>query len=79
MPGHPRVLAKDLVEQLREQALEQFDVPVHLETTAETIDWEDDIVVLRTNTDCRRPAHAHRRSSPAATARSSPRSCPATT
>ena len=28
--GHPRILAKDLVEQLREQALEQFDVPVHL-------------------------------------------------
>ena len=34
MPGHPKVLAKDLVELLREQALEQFDVPVHLETTA---------------------------------------------
>ena len=35
VPGHPRVLAKDLVEMLREQALDQFDVPVHLETTAE--------------------------------------------
>ena len=34
--GYPRILAKDLVEQLREQALDQFDVPVHLETTAET-------------------------------------------
>jgi thioredoxin reductase (NADPH) len=46
--GHPRILAKDLVEQLREQALEQFDVPVHLETTAETISWEDGLVVLNT-------------------------------
>jgi thioredoxin reductase len=49
VPGHPKILAKDLVESLRRQALEQFDVPVHLETTVETIDWEDDIVVLRTN------------------------------
>ena len=49
VPGHPKVLAKDLVESLRRQTLEQFDVPVHLETTIETIDWEDDIVVLRTN------------------------------
>jgi thioredoxin reductase (NADPH) len=40
--GYPRILAKDLVEELRKQALEQFDVPVHLETTAETISWEDD-------------------------------------
>src|SRR5438270_7582994 len=46
--GYPRILAKDLVEQLREQSLEQFDVPVHLETTAETISWEDDLVVLQT-------------------------------
>jgi thioredoxin reductase (NADPH) len=50
VPGHPRVLAKDLVEDLRRQALEQFDVPVHLETTIESIAWEDDdIVVLNTN------------------------------
>ncbi len=49
VPGHPKILAKDLVESLRRQTLEQFDVPVHLETTVETIDWEDDIVVLRTN------------------------------
>ena len=49
VPGHPKVLAKDLVEMLRRQALEQFDVPVHLETTIETIKWDDDIVVLRTN------------------------------
>jgi thioredoxin reductase (NADPH) len=33
---------------LREQALGQFDVPVHLETTAERISWEDDLVVLHT-------------------------------
>ncbi len=56
VPGHPRVLARDLVDKLREQTLEQFDVPVHLETTAETISWEDDpddaegrIVVLHTD------------------------------
>jgi ferredoxin/flavodoxin---NADP+ reductase len=55
VPGHPRVLAKDLVEQLREQAIEQFDVPVHLETTADAVSWEPDpedperqIVVLHT-------------------------------
>ncbi|MGH2920134.1 MAG: NAD(P)/FAD-dependent oxidoreductase [Solirubrobacteraceae bacterium] len=53
VPGHPKLLAKDLVEALRQQALEQFDVPVHLETTAETISWEDDLVVLHTNN----PAH----------------------
>ncbi len=49
VPGHPRVLAKDLVELMREQALDQFDVPVHLETTAERISWEDDEVVLHTD------------------------------
>jgi thioredoxin reductase len=49
VPGHPKVLAKDLVEMLRRQAIEQFDVPVHLETTVESIEWEDDIVVLHTN------------------------------
>src|SRR5437763_1267606 len=42
VPGHPKVLAKDLVELMRQQALEQFDVPVHLNTTAETISWEGD-------------------------------------
>ena len=42
VPGYPRVLAKDLVEQLRVQALEQFDVPVHLETTAERVEYEPD-------------------------------------
>jgi ferredoxin/flavodoxin---NADP+ reductase len=49
VPGLPKVLAKDLVEDLRRQALEQFDVPVHLETTVESIAWQDDIVVLNTN------------------------------
>jgi ferredoxin/flavodoxin---NADP+ reductase len=42
VPGHPRVLAKDLVEMLRQQSIEQFDVPVHLETTAERVDYEPD-------------------------------------
>jgi ferredoxin/flavodoxin---NADP+ reductase len=49
VPGHPRVLARDLVHQLREQALEQFDVPVHLETTAHQVSYEDDLVVLHTD------------------------------
>lgn len=49
VPGHPRVLASDLIAQLREQSLEQFDIPVHLETTAERITYEDDLVVLHTN------------------------------
>jgi thioredoxin reductase (NADPH) len=52
VPGHPKVLAKDLVEMLRVQALKQFDVPVHLNTTAATISWEgsgeDRLVVLHT-------------------------------
>ena len=42
VPGYPRVIAKDLVEQLREQSIEQFDVPVHLETTAERVEYEPD-------------------------------------
>ncbi len=49
VPGHPKLLAKDLVELLRRQALEQFDVPVHLDTTIESVEWEDDIVVLNTS------------------------------
>ncbi len=57
VPGYPRVLAKDLVEQLRRQALDQFDVPVHLETTAQRVDYEPDPedperTVLRLVTDC---------------------------
>ncbi len=42
VPGFPRILAKDLVEDLRRQSVEQFDVPVHLETTAERVEYEDD-------------------------------------
>jgi thioredoxin reductase len=53
VPGHPRILARDLVERHREQTLEQFDVPVHLETTAERITWEGEgderVVVLHTD------------------------------
>ena len=49
VPGHPKVLAKDLVELHRQQTLEQFDVPVHLETTAERITIGDDRVVLHTD------------------------------
>ncbi|MEJ7893578.1 MAG: NAD(P)/FAD-dependent oxidoreductase [Solirubrobacteraceae bacterium] len=46
--GHRRILAKDLVEELRAQALDQFDVPVHLSTTALAMTYEDDHVVLHT-------------------------------
>ncbi|MEA2458135.1 MAG: ferredoxin/flavodoxin---NADP+ reductase, partial [Thermoleophilaceae bacterium] len=42
VPGYPRVVAKDLVEQLREQSVEQFDVPVHLEVTADRVEYEAD-------------------------------------
>src|SRR5256885_8796248 len=35
VPRFPRGLAKDLVEELRKQSIEQFEGPVHLETTAE--------------------------------------------
>jgi thioredoxin reductase len=49
VPGHPRVLAKDLVAQLRTQAIEPFDVPVRLETTAHQIEQRDDHVVLHTD------------------------------
>jgi thioredoxin reductase (NADPH) len=49
VPGHPRLVARELVELLREQALGQFDVPVLLETTAREISWEDDVVVLHTD------------------------------
>jgi thioredoxin reductase (NADPH) len=54
VPGHTRILAKDLVASLRRQALEQFDVPVHLDTTVESISWEGEgserLVVLHTDT-----------------------------
>src|ERR687893_3094484 len=42
VPGYPRVLAKDLVEELRKQSVEQFDVPVYLETTADRVEYEPD-------------------------------------
>jgi len=42
VPGFPRIIANELVDQLREQCLEQFDVPVHLETTAERVEYEPD-------------------------------------
>ena len=77
VPGHPRILAKDLVAELREQSLEQFDVPVHLETTARARS------PTRTTSSCSGPTAATcargRSSSPAATAPSSPRGCPAPT
>src|SRR5256714_13637498 len=40
VPGFPRILANDLVEELRKQSVEQFDVPVYLETTAERVEYE---------------------------------------
>jgi ferredoxin/flavodoxin---NADP+ reductase len=49
VPGHPRVLASELVDLLRAQALGQFDVPVHLETTAQRIEHADDHVTLVTD------------------------------
>ena len=49
VPGLPRVLARDLVAQLRTQALDQFDVPVHLETTVNAVEWDDDVVTLHTD------------------------------
>jgi thioredoxin reductase (NADPH) len=42
VPGYTRVLARDLVEELRKQAVEQFEVPVHLEVTAERVEYEPD-------------------------------------
>jgi thioredoxin reductase (NADPH) len=42
VPGYPRILAKDLVEELRKQSLDQFDVPVYLETTADRVEYEPD-------------------------------------
>jgi thioredoxin reductase (NADPH) len=50
VPGYPRVIAKDLVEQLKEQSLDQFDVPLHLDTTADRVEYDDD-GMLRLVTD----------------------------
>jgi thioredoxin reductase len=49
VPGHPRIVASELVERLRVQALEQFDVPVHLECTAHSLSYDGDEVVLDTD------------------------------
>ena len=49
VPGHPKVLARDLVGMLKAQALDQFDVPVHLDTTAHTISWDEECVTLHTD------------------------------
>ncbi len=53
VPGRPRVRARELVAELAEQSLGQFDVPVHLATTAVRIGWEgegpDRTVVLHTD------------------------------
>jgi thioredoxin reductase len=53
VPGYPRILAKDLVEELRRQSIDQFDVPVHLETTAERLEYEehDEGQIVRLVTD----------------------------
>ena len=52
VPGHPKVMANDLVDKLKEQ-VEPFEVPIHTETTAVEIGWEgegeDRLVVLRTD------------------------------
>lgn len=42
VPGFPRVLAKDLVDELKRQSLDQFDVPLYLETTADRVEYEED-------------------------------------
>jgi thioredoxin reductase (NADPH) len=42
VPGFPRILAKDLVDELKEQSIDQFGVPVHLETTADRVEYEPD-------------------------------------
>ncbi|HTE64507.1 MAG TPA: NAD(P)/FAD-dependent oxidoreductase [Solirubrobacteraceae bacterium] len=49
VPGHRRILASELVERLREQALDQFDVPVYLECTAHRLEYDGDEVVLHTD------------------------------
>lgn len=46
--GHERILARELVARLQAQALEPFDVPLHLGTTAQGIAWTADEIVLET-------------------------------
>ena len=80
VPGFPRIIAKDFVEEIRKQSLEQFDVPVSLETTADRVEYEDSTASASSaSSPTRATSSAARSSSPAATARSSRRSCPATT
>jgi ferredoxin/flavodoxin---NADP+ reductase len=42
VPGYSRVLAKDLVAEIGRQSIDQFEVPVHLETTALRLEYEQD-------------------------------------
>ena len=49
VPGHPAILARELVARHREQTLEQFDVDLRLGTTAEQVSFEDDHVVVHTS------------------------------
>jgi ferredoxin/flavodoxin---NADP+ reductase len=47
--GHRRILAADLVAELAQQSLGQFDVPVHLATQAEALSRDGDELVLHTD------------------------------
>jgi len=48
VPGHPRILAGELVARLREQ-IEPFAVPIHLETMAERLEYDGEEIVLHTD------------------------------
>ena len=73
VPGHRRILAKDLVAELREQALGQFDVPgaPRDHRARDRLRGRPRRAQDRQAATCARA----RSSSPAATAPSSPRSC----
>ena len=47
--GHRRILAGDLVEELRAQSIGQFDVPVHLGTQAQRLTVDGDGVTVHTD------------------------------
>jgi thioredoxin reductase (NADPH) len=47
--GHRRILAADLVAELVAQSIGQFDVPLHLGTTARALTHEPDALVLHTD------------------------------
>jgi thioredoxin reductase len=49
VPGYARVRARDLVAELARQSLGQFAVPVHLDTTAEQVDLDGEVVRLSTS------------------------------